>query len=87
MTSNAIPEGFFDDLTLLSGSGLVEKLARYGNPTKFEMPTPLAADVSCDMSFTGIQTFGQGLFHEPNDPTSGITLTRARRPRRNLNFI
>jgi tRNA A37 threonylcarbamoyltransferase TsaD len=82
-----IPDNFFDGLEKFSGAALVEKLARYGNPTKFEMPTPLAADVSCDMSFSGISTFGQGLFHEPNDPTSGITLTKARRPRRNLTFI
>jgi tRNA A37 threonylcarbamoyltransferase TsaD len=84
---HAIPEGFYDSIIDLRGANLVEKLARYGNPTKFEMPTPLAGDLSCDMSFSGIRTFAQGLFHEPNDPTSGITLSRARRPRRNLNFI
>ena len=54
---DAIPADFFNDVSTLRGSNLIEKLARYGNPTIFEMPTPLAGDLSCDMSFTGLQTY------------------------------
>ena len=36
-----IPDGFYDSILTSTGVELIEMLARYGNPSKFEMPTPL----------------------------------------------
>lgn len=61
-------------------------MARYGDPTIFEMPTVMKTDISCDLSFTGFQTYAIGLLFEPNDPLSGISVMRQLRPRRELSF-
>lgn len=36
------------------GGSLIEALGRYGDPTIIEMLPSLQADLTCDMSFTGI---------------------------------
>ena len=61
---------------------LVELLASVGNPLSFDMPSVLDNDPTPDMSFAGVRTYGANLFYVPNDPLSGISEMRARRPRR-----
>ena len=54
-----IPLGYFEAMennTMHHGGMLVEKLARYGNPEKFELPIPKKTDVTANMSFTGLET-------------------------------
>ena len=62
-----MPEDYFDDLLTdraVHGGQLIEKLARYGNPAAFTLPIPKAADVSANMSYTGLHTAVLGLLFQ-----------------------
>lgn len=65
-----IDDKFFDDVVSgrVKDSKLIEKMARYGNPTIFQMPSVLQTDISCDLSFSGIMDYAINLLYEPKDP-------------------
>ena len=44
--SNEIPEDWFKNLD-------IDSMARFGDPSIFEMPSVMQSDISCDLSFTG----------------------------------
>ena len=70
----------------MRGVELIEKLASYGNPIHFEMPTVLENDLTCDMSFSGIFSYSQGILYVPNEPMTGIVRPRNERLKRDLSF-
>ena len=54
-----IPLGYFEDMegpTSHHGGVLLERLARYGSPERFELHIPKKADVSANLSYTGLET-------------------------------
>lgn len=54
-----IPTDYFDfikDVDNISPGAFLEKLARYGDPSEFEMPITFKSEFNADMSFTGIAT-------------------------------
>ena len=60
---NTINPSHFDKLmgspeTWPKDGKLLEIMARYGDPTIISMPSVLQYDLSCDMSFSGIKSFG-----------------------------
>jgi tRNA A37 threonylcarbamoyltransferase TsaD len=58
----------------LTGGALVEHLARYGDPTKYEMPIPMSNKAGCNMSYAGLYTQARFSFYEkpPTGETKGL---------------
>jgi tRNA A37 threonylcarbamoyltransferase TsaD len=53
-----IPQNFYDDLYKegIAPGYFIEKLAKYGDPSEFEVPLALKTATNADFSFTGIKT-------------------------------
>jgi len=54
-----IPADFFnflDDSKELHRGYFLEKLAKYGDPSEFELPIGFKNDPNSDMTFTGVRT-------------------------------
>ena len=53
-----IPQGYFDDLFKqgIAPGYFIEKMAKYGDPSEFELPLALKTETNADLSFTGLRT-------------------------------
>lgn len=71
-----MPADYFDDLLTdraVHGGQLIEKLARYGNPATFTLPIPKVADVSANLSYTGLHTAVQRLLFQMEQGGRGLS--------------
>lgn len=63
--NNKIPDNYFDFVnTAIPNGSYLEKMAKYGDPSEFELPIPSKGDILGNMSYCGLYSKTKFLIFE-----------------------